>query len=1463
MRACRWRNLVGLGLISLLLLNAILVPQPVKAEWEIDYILIRDAPNGGGLEVGNRTYITGENDTYYAAGYNNTTGYVKDVLAGWWTEENDIIELLSWKESTNVTITALEYGVGKVNAVTSPVNGSHHTASTGNLTVISDVDYIILRNESDGGGEWFGDTTIIGETTFTIYSAGYNSTRGYLRDVPVFWSSTNDSMCRPVVMNGTKWRQSAIYIHGEGICIITGTYSPGVLNSTGKISIISNIDYIVIRDSPDGGGLPVGNIIYTMDQNDFFYAAGYNHTLGYLRDFSVFWTSSDDSVCLVTSKESSRKEIDFAGDGSCSVTANYSWLLSNSTGTITVIFDIDYMIIRDQEAGGGQPMFGETLWVDQLYRFWTAGYNYTDGFRRDLKVEWFNSNTTVCKRDWGSEKGYGIRAWVPGICEISATFESRLTNDTGNITVLLDVDYFVIRDSPSGGGSVVSNETLYTYFDYSLYATGYNHTTGYVRDLTEITWSSTNESICYAWGDGEVRLLLPGNCNITADFRGVFSNTTGELTILFDVDYITIRDQSGGLGNPLGNFTYFTGEIKSFYAAGYNHTLGYRADLQSTWSSSNTSVCSVSTPAWPARYAKVRFYYESVCNVSASYRDWVTNSTGNLTVEWDIDYLVIMDDWGGNGVPIGDRTYLLSSSDYFFTAGYNYSLGYRRDLTPSWKESNSTVCWGSGYPDGRFWFVAGSVGFCRISSTYLGRLSNSTGNLTILSEIDYIIVRDGPEGSGNWVGDGKYSITANHDFYAAGYNDTRGFIEDVFVYWTTNNSASCGLTYDVSNDSIIAFEAKAIGYCQVTANYHGIHFNSTGLLQIVPRPIILVDDDGGGNYTTIREALEEAPDGAIIRVLNGTYYEHLLVNKTVTIEGLNKSKTWVNGSGYGTVFLVTADNVRISGLTIESSEYGIFLDRVKYASIDHNTIQFYDYGVYSNFSERTHIEKNLVTEGSNGIVTNYSDNDAVWHNEISYNDVYGAKDYESELSKCFNWNYFHHNKIAYYYDPDQYLEPLLLDSNLFEDNEIAILVEDASSIHITNNTVLRGEKGISILNGSPFIGNNSISGVVQGIVLRNSSSFVLGNEIVDSVIGITVLGKSPRIEMNVVRNSSELALELEGVVNASVNSNDFGDGQVKASNSTLVQVQVRNESLTLINTTWVELEIVGESILEVKWWVQLEILSEDGSPIQGANVRVTDVQGSVVAEFLSNEYGLSPWLSLTQQKIDKNGTLDLSNYRVDVEVNGVKRQFELQVDSNEFHSIYFRSITEDDTWLLYFAATLALVILGLVSTFSVERSRYAILAMFLIFYVKLKKKDVLGQFTRGRIMGYIEANPGAHFGAVRKALSLSNGNAVHHLRVLEDRGLVSSKNDGMYKRFYPKGAVLPPDDGAPLPEIYQRVLSCIKGAPGISQKEIANLLGLHQSTLEYQLKKLVKADLIRRERIGRRACYFPKKRKKK
>jgi len=76
----------------------------------------------------------------------------------------------------------------------------------------------------------------------------------------------------------------------------------------------------------------------------------------------------------------------------------------------------------------------------------------------------------------------------------------------------------------------------------------------------------------------------------------------------------------------------------------------------------------------------------------------------------------------------------------------------------------------------------------------------------------------------------------------------------------------------------------------------------------------IVPDD----YPTIQEAINAATEGDTIFVRNGTYYENVVLNKSVSLIGENKVTTIIDGNMNATVVAVTADNVTISQFTIRN-----------------------------------------------------------------------------------------------------------------------------------------------------------------------------------------------------------------------------------------------------------------------------------------------------------------------------------------------------------------------------------------------------------------------------------------------------------------------------------------------------------------------------------------------------------------
>jgi predicted transcriptional regulator len=157
-----------------------------------------------------------------------------------------------------------------------------------------------------------------------------------------------------------------------------------------------------------------------------------------------------------------------------------------------------------------------------------------------------------------------------------------------------------------------------------------------------------------------------------------------------------------------------------------------------------------------------------------------------------------------------------------------------------------------------------------------------------------------------------------------------------------------------------------------------------------------------------------------------------------------------------------------------------------------------------------------------------------------------------------------------------------------------------------------------------------------------------------------------------------------------------------------------------------------------------------------------------------------------------------------------------------------------------------------------ENGKYAIFKFLVIpLYTKIRREEVLDQFTRGRIYGMIESNPGVHYTLIKKKVGVGNGTLTYHLSTLEREGFIRAEWDGLYKRFYPSQlASLPGEPVVELSAVQKELLAHIRQVPGISQKELVERTGVSKRVVSYHIAQMAQARLVRVERDGKKVrCY--------
>jgi len=77
------------------------------------------------------------------------------------------------------------------------------------------------------------------------------------------------------------------------------------------------------------------------------------------------------------------------------------------------------------------------------------------------------------------------------------------------------------------------------------------------------------------------------------------------------------------------------------------------------------------------------------------------------------------------------------------------------------------------------------------------------------------------------------------------------------------------------------------------------------------------------NYTTIQAAIndQETVDGHTIFVEQGTYYENVVINKSLSLIGEDRDTTIINGNGTGAVIILISQDVLLSNFTVMNAGF--------------------------------------------------------------------------------------------------------------------------------------------------------------------------------------------------------------------------------------------------------------------------------------------------------------------------------------------------------------------------------------------------------------------------------------------------------------------------------------------------------------------------------------------------------------
>lgn len=176
--------------------------------------------------------------------------------------------------------------------------------------------------------------------------------------------------------------------------------------------------------------------------------------------------------------------------------------------------------------------------------------------------------------------------------------------------------------------------------------------------------------------------------------------------------------------------------------------------------------------------------------------------------------------------------------------------------------------------------------------------------------------------------------------------------------------------------------------------------------------------EGKGSFTSIQGAIDSASKGDKILVNSGTYYETLVISKSVSLMALDENNTIIEYKGNESnivIISVKADDCFVSGFKIIGNNVSLGFGIEIFSSnneIVNNTILGTRFGIYLSKSENNSISNNMIFNNDNGLGMFSSSNNNIISNRIETNKENGIHAHTQSNNNVFSENIVSSNELG-------------------------------------------------------------------------------------------------------------------------------------------------------------------------------------------------------------------------------------------------------------------------------------------------------------------------------------------------------------------------------------------------------------------------------------------------------------------
>jgi len=274
--------------------------------------------------------------------------------------------------------------------------------------------------------------------------------------------------------------------------------------------------------------------------------------------------------------------------------------------------------------------------------------------------------------------------------------------------------------------------------------------------------------------------------------------------------------------------------------------------------------------------------------------------------------------------------------------------------------------------------------------------------------------------------------------------------------------------------------------------------------ELVPPPLFIWVDNNYNSSTpgwqydhfdNIQDGINAVAENGTVYVYNGTYYENVIINKTIDLIGENRNGTIIDGSWSNDVLQVSKNRVLVEKFTIKNcgnGRSGIVITSSNNTILNCNFLNNHLYGIKFSFVSYNIVSNCNFLNNNYSILFYNSSNNIVTKNNISSNTVSGIISVESSNNNTVSYCNIYSNKWHGIVVGSSCNKNIIKYCNIYDNGNTGIAIFDSCFNTITNCQLSYNWGGISTLNDcyNSIYGCN-ISDNTRGVYFWGSSSNII------------------------------------------------------------------------------------------------------------------------------------------------------------------------------------------------------------------------------------------------------------------------------------------------------------------------------------------------------------------------------------